>query len=145
MIEGTAERRTGERRARRVSFHYPERRTGFDRRDGSRFRQMLEGYRRRPALVAGCLGVVVVLQVLDLVLTARLLRAGATELNPIMAGLFEAGIPAAAALKAAVTALVVAGVWRFRRYRRILEFSLALAAGSALVVAYQAAGALAAV
>jgi len=137
--------RTGvDRRAHRATFHYPERRTGFDRRMAgvSRYQRFLEAYRRRDGLVAVCLAAIVVLNLADLVLTQVLIDLGASEANPIMAALLAAGTVPAAAVKVAVTIAVVAGVWVLRRYRRMLEFSLVLLGALVLLAAYQVGGVL---
>jgi hypothetical protein len=135
----TAERRSADRRIRRVSLRYPERRSGFDRRGagGSRYRRALERLRDGRLLLAVLLALVVGLQTADVALTARLLGEGAVEMNPVMSGLLATGPPAAVVLKAGVTGLLVAGVWRLRRYRRILEFTLAVAVALGAVVSYQ--------
>ncbi len=138
------QRSGGDRRVRRVSFRYPERRTGFDRRmvGVSRYQRFLEAYRRRDGLVAVCLAAVAVLNLVDLVLTRVLIDLGASEANPIMAALLAAGTVPAAAAKVAVTVAVVTGVWMLRRYRRMLEFSLVLLGALVLLAAYQVGGVL---
>ena len=134
----------GDRRGQRVSFRHPERRTGFDRRMAgvSRYQRLLEGYRRRDGLVAVCLAAIAVLNLVDLVLTRLLVDMGASEANPIMAGLLAVGAVPALAVKVAVTAAVVTGVWVLRRYRRMLEFSLALLGVLVLLALYQVGGVL---
>lgn len=138
------QRSGGDRRVRRVSLRYPERRTGFDRRMAgvSRYQRFLEAYRRRDGLVAVCLAAIAVLNLADLMLTRLLIDLGASEANPIMAALLAAGTVPAAAAKVAVTVAVVAGVWVLRRYRRMLEFSLVLLGALVLLAVYQVGGVL---
>ena len=141
MSEVAAERRVGpDRRANRVSFRYPERRSGFDRRDRSAWQRWLLELRERPGLVGAIIVAIVVLSAADLLLTRLLLERGAHEANPVMARLLEAGLLEAALVKGLITAAVAAGIWALRRYRRIIELSLGLALVFGLLVAYQAAG-----
>lgn len=124
---------------RRVSFRYPDRRTGFDRREaGTTARsRLLEAYRRTPAAVAVVAVAIALLAAADVALTRHLIAHGASEVNPVMAALFAGGDGGAVALKAAVTIPVAASVWLLRRYRRVLEFSLVVLAASAALVAYE--------
>jgi hypothetical protein len=128
------EQRITERRTTRTRLRYPERRTGFDRRasDGS-----LAWYRDRPHIVAAVLTVVLLLNLADYLLTLRALDRGATEVNPIMAVLFDIGPAVAGSVKLLLALGVVLTIWHMRRYRRILEVSLAALAGFTLVLAYQ--------
>jgi len=137
------ERRNGpDRRVRRSSLHYPERRTGFDRRalGASTHLRLLDAYRRSPALIAWCVAGIVALSAADLLLTWRLIALGASEINPVMARLYDSGLVSAAALKGAVTLALVGGIWLMRRYRRVLEFSVAALVLLAALVAYEAVG-----
>lgn len=142
-----ADRRSAkERRVRRVSFRYPERRSGFDRREPaggglrSRHWALLQRYRDRPAVVGLVLAAVTGLSLLDLALTTVALDEGAVELNPVMAALFESSPFVAGAVKVAITAAAVATIWVLRRYRLVLETSLALFAAMTLLTCYQLAG-----
>ena len=140
MTTAVLERRLSEDRRRTgSSFRYPERRTGFDRRAmaSSWWMRMLDAYRRRPALIASSVGLIAVLSVADLLLTWRLLDLGATEVNPVMASLYDGGLAGAAILKGVVTAAVAAGIVVLRRYRRVLELSIVLVAGLAVLVGYE--------
>jgi hypothetical protein len=137
------ERRGGtDRRVQRVSIHYPERRTGFDRRDPgtTRWSRLLWWYRDRPAAVAGAAALIAVLGLTDVLLTWHLIDLGAREANPIMARLLDGGLGGALWLKAAVIVPVAAAVWTLRRYRRVLAFSLVVLAASAALVAAEALG-----
>ena len=132
----TVERRT------RASFHLPERRTGFERRVGvaARRRSRLETYRTSPLAIAIVLMAIVLMNVADLLLTAAALRAGATELNPLMANLFTADPVMAAAFKLSTATAVAAAMWALRRYRRVLQASLAVLGLFTVVLTYSAAG-----
>lgn len=130
-----SERRWGDRRAGRPAFHYPERRHGFDRRRPGR----LAWYRDRPLVIAVVLAGFGLLNLLDLVFTRHLLDGGAEEINPIMAGLFEADFRLAALFKLGTTAAVITILWRMRRYRRILQVSLIALGGFVALVGYQGA------
>ena len=57
-----------------------------------------------------------------------------------MAGFLRAGPLWAGVFKLSIAAAVAAGIWMLRRYRRILELSLALAAGMLLLTAYHVFG-----
>lgn len=151
MVVEAAERRAGpDRRMRRVSLRFPERRSGFDRREvtggGVRraYLRMLCRFRDRPGAVAAVAAGIVLANGADLVLTLRAIDLGATELNPVMAGLISASPVAAGAFKVAVASGVAVAFWALRRYRRVLETSLAVLAGMAVVLGYHAVAFLAA-
>jgi hypothetical protein len=142
-VESTIEnRRVADRRVRRASLHYPERRSGFDRRlagpgpiraAGAR---LLINYRDRPGAVAAVLGAVVLLNAVDLLLTVRALGLGATELNPVMAELLGFDPVVAAVFKLTLVGAVAMGLWTLRRYRRVLEASLLLLGGFLVLTGY---------
>lgn len=125
-----------------MSFRYPERRTGFERRlpaDGtirSAWLRTLERYRDSPLAVAVVAVAFVALSGADLLLTLRALDAGATELNPLMAALFATSPVAAGAVKMSIAVVVAATMWAGRRYRRILELSLLAVGVMAALLAY---------
>lgn len=102
--------------------------------------RVLDTYRNRPGLIAWSLALIALLSTADLLLTWRLLGLGATEINPVMAGLFGGGLLGAAILKAIITAVVVAGIAALRRYRRVLEFSILLVVGLTVLVGYELVG-----
>lgn len=79
----------------------------------------------------------VALNLLDLGLTLHLIARGAREMNPIMAGLLDAGWQYAAAFKGVVTAGVAAGLWMGREHRLVRVAGLAFLAVFALLLAYQ--------
>lgn len=123
-------RRDPDRRVRRVSLHHPERRSGFDRREPepgtlrSVWLRLLTAYRDSSVAVAVVVLGFVALSAADLMLTLRALEAGATELNPVMAALFERSPALAGAFKLSIAVAVAAVLWTARRHRRILELSL---------------------
>lgn len=138
----TSDRRLADRRVRRLSLHYPERRRGFDRRlPGGSFRaacaRMVRTYRDRPLLIASVLSTVVLLNALDLALTMRAIHLGAVELNPVMAALLGLDPALAAACKLTLVGIVAAVLWILRGYRRVLEASLLLLIGFTLLFGYQ--------
>ncbi|HEY3318809.1 MAG TPA: DUF5658 family protein [Coriobacteriia bacterium] len=112
--------RSAERRARR-RFVMRERRSGFERRGAAGRVPLLQELRDRPAALAVLLIAVNVMNLLDQLATTRALAAGASEGNPVMAGLIAADPRLAAVVKLAVIAGVSAGVWSLRRYRAILQ------------------------
>ncbi len=137
-----SDRRGRERRVRTVSLRYPEQRTGFDRRATSRYQSALTAYRREPGAIAAILGLILVLNATDLILTVRALGRGTGEANPLMAWLFEQHMGLAAIFKLAIGLAVTVVIWRLRRYRRMLELSIVLAAIFGLVLSYHTVGTL---
>lgn len=137
-----SDRRGRERRVRTVSLRYPEQRTGFDRRATSRYQSALTAYRRQRGAIAVILGLILVLNATDLILTVRALGRGTGEANPLMAWLFEQHIGLAAIFKLAIGIAVTVVIWRLRRYRRVLELSIVLAALFGLVLSYHMVGVL---
>jgi hypothetical protein len=143
VVADAVERRAGtDRRVGRVSFRYPERRSGFDRRvpdGGAGLRvRMLDAYRARPRLVAAVLACIVIANAADLAFTFAALNLGASELNPVMAGLIGIDPLVAAGFKLAVTVAVTGGIWALRRYRRVLEASLVVLGTMAGLMLYHA-------
>ncbi len=144
-----ADRRTmGDRRIRRLCLHYPERRRGFERRRSStgllRKAQwrLLDRYRRGSRSLIVVLAAVLALSIADLLLTLRALDLGASEANPIMARLIGIDPVLAGVFKLSTAVLVVSAIWALRRYRRVLEMSLLIAGGLALLLVYHLVGAL---
>ncbi len=82
------------------------------------------------------LGVFLLLNLADLVLTLDALEMGAVEANPLMAGLFDLSPVAATIFKLAIGLLIAGILWRMRRYRRVLEASLLLVAVMTVVLLY---------
>ncbi len=123
-VEG--ERRCGDRRVGR-SHVFRDKRTGFDRRtceaDGATrgfVRGMLIALRDSPRTLMVLLLAVNALNLLDFALTVNALATGASEANPIMATLFEAGPVWAGVFKTAAVALATLLVWEWKRYRKAL-------------------------
>ena len=124
-----------------MSLHYPERRSGFDRRgiESSRmpaFQTWIRSIADSPARYGLIAAAILLLNAADLLLTFKALDRGAVELNPVMAGLLGAGDLVAAVVKIGVAGLVVLVGWRMRRYRRVVEVSLGIATVLAVVVIY---------
>lgn len=120
-----ADARHVERRARsRHAFHWPERRTGFDRRSPDR---PLMTLRDNHALLVGVILLIGALSCFDLAMTARELALGVQEGNPIMRAALGNSIWTAAAVKAGSFLLVSLAIWYFRRYRLVLQFALGAA------------------
>ena len=140
-ISAVDNRRRADRRQTR-RFAYPERRSGFDRREpqgrrpGAVYERMLLAYRRRPAAIFLVLTLLAVLNFADLIYTQRALVRGAVEVNPIMAYLFELDPVWAAVVKASVGMIVVEAIWAFRRYRSALALSIFSCLGMAALFAY---------
>lgn len=126
----TTQVRRQERRKRRDPFYFPERRTGFDRRTApgwrgrylSDLREMGSSRITLPLVLA----TIVVLNLMDYLLTLRILALGGTEANPVMAHLFNMGLETAALAKLGIVGVVVIALLALRRYRRTLELSLLL-------------------
>jgi hypothetical protein len=141
------DRRVSERRARRGAVHFPERRTGFDRRVdpsvGRRRAAYLRWIRRisdSPARSAVLMASIVALNVADMAFTFAALDRGLEELNPIVAALLDSGHGVAAFVKIGVSVLLAAAGWRFRRFRRVIEAALLVVAIMSGVVVYHLLG-----
>jgi len=79
----------------------------------------------------------VALNVLDLGMTLHLVARGATEMNPIMAALLDAGWEWAALFKAVATGGVAMGLWLGRRHVMVRRIGIAFVVLFAVVTAYQ--------
>jgi hypothetical protein len=88
-------------------------------------------------VVALALAAVIALNLADFLLTVRALDRGATEVNPVMAALFDVDPAVAGAVKLLLGVGVVIVVWQMRRYRRILEVSVVALVGFSALVGYQ--------
>ena len=125
-------RRGADRRVRRIPLHFPERRSGFDRRslDGEGWRASYEAalrsYRDNKTSFFLVLATIIVFNYVDYILTVRVLQAGGIELNPIMARLFEISPVAAATAKLGAVGAAAMVLLMLRRYRRTRETSLVL-------------------
>jgi hypothetical protein len=129
------DRRQRERRQRRVSLVWPERRSGFDRRGSASagrasiaFESVLVGLRDRPAAIRVLLLTVNMLNLADFALTMNALAAGGGEANPIMRSLFNVNPVYAGLFKILAVFAVSLAIWRFRRYRSALQVTLVLLA-----------------
>lgn len=129
--------RAGDRRASKSSFHYPERRTGFDRRLASDPLRLLD---ERPALLAGMLVALNLLSAADWALTTRALAHGAQEANLFIGALIVANPLVAGASKAALMLLVSVLIWRARRYRLVLATGVAALGLYGALMLYHLAG-----
>ena len=127
-MEAITDGRSGERRAQRTPFYFPERRSGFDRRTPhgirGRYHANLLSYRDNQLAFMLVLASLVVFNYMDYHLTLRVLAAGGSELNPVMSHLFGIGPEAAAAAKLGSVGAVALALLALRRYRRTLEASL---------------------
>jgi len=133
-----SERRGVDRRtARQFTLRWPERRTGFDRREEYPVLRML---RDSGAALLALLVLLNVLSLVDLGLTTHELTLGAAEGNPIMRMAFDAGPAAVIAVKVGVMLLVSAGIWWLRRYRRVLQLLVASVGLYGALLAYHVAG-----
>ena len=133
IYSGSRDRRSQERRRRRFSIVWPERRSGFDRRRSSSGRagevalgNLLLGLRDRPAVVRILLITVNLLNLTDYALTLNVLSSGGGEANPIMRSLFLIDPVYAGLFKIAAVFLVTVLVWRLRRFRSALEAVLVM-------------------
>jgi hypothetical protein len=138
---GTAERRSEDRR-RVDGFHYPERRTGFDRRARGfggppAPARVLAFVRDRDAVLVTMLCVVNALNISDLFMTLHLLRRGAVEANLLMGALLGVDPIVAGAFKVITLAAVSLAIWRMRRYRSVLALAALALGGFATLFAYQ--------
>ena len=137
--------RRGDRRIHRTPLHFPERRSGFDRRlpQAGRWRryydETLRSYRANETRFLLVLATIVVFNYVDYLLTVRVLRAGGAELNPLMAWAFEIGPTFAAVAKLGTVGVAVVVLLMLRRYRRTLEASLILLAVYTALMFYHAA------
>jgi len=146
--ERASDRRdTSDRRASSVTFRYPERRTGFDRRlecvPGSlshRYSTLVRSLADGGTALLVVLVLFNILNVTDALMTASILEAGGAEANPVMRQLYGAGVWQAVAFKVAIGAAMTATIWSLRRYRRIVEIALVILAVFTAVVLYEIVG-----
>jgi hypothetical protein len=127
------ERRQGDRRQRRVSLVWSERRSGFDRRApasagwvNTAFESVLAGLRDSPATVRILLVTVNMLNLADFALTMNALAIGGREENPIMRSLFDLNPAYAGLFKVVVVLAASLVIWRFRRFRSALQITLVM-------------------
>ncbi|MDH3729949.1 MAG: DUF5658 family protein [Acidimicrobiia bacterium] len=137
------DRRIGERRRALISVRYPDRRHGFPRRTPrgpilKRYLGGLEAIRDNSNLVVLLATLLLTLNIADLNLTRIALDAGAVEVNPFMAALFESDFALATAVKLGLSAFVVGGLWLMRRYRAALSLLVIASVAMGVLVTYQA-------
>jgi len=132
-----------DRRARKTTVHFPERRMGFDRRtdpSAGRARVAHVGWIRQlsesPERAALLMVSIVVLSIADVAFTFRALGRGLQEVNPVMAGLLDVGHGVAAFVKIGVSVVLAAAGWWFRRFRRVIEVALLVVTLTSVVVLY---------
>lgn len=77
------------------------------------------------------------LNILDLGLTLHLIARGATEMNPIMATMLDAGWQWAALYKAVLAGLVAAGLWFGREHRLVRRAGIAFVVLFVALIGYQ--------
>ncbi len=138
------EHRGTDRRARRIPLHYPERRTGFDRRLADKagwrgsYDNALRCYRDNKTTFLLVLATIIVFNYVDYLLTVRVLEAGGIALNPIMARPFEVVPVGAAAARLGAVGAAALVLLALRRYRRTLEASLVLLVAFTALMFYHA-------
>ncbi len=134
---GVSERRDTERRSRLSRTHWPEQRTGFDRR---REYVITSHLRERASLVIVMAIALNLLNLLDLAFTTAGFSVGVTEANPVMRGAFELGWLPAAAFKISMMIVVTAIIWFGRKYRRVLQVGIVAVGVYAALIVYHVVG-----
>jgi hypothetical protein len=140
-------RRSNDRRQRRISIVLRERRSGFDRRGreyGGRvsiaYERLLLRLRARPRVVLAILLLVNALNLADFLLTMNVLARGGGEANPIMRSLFAMDPLYAGIFKMVAVFIVSILAWHCRRYRSGLQVSLILLVLFSAVICYHIVG-----
>jgi hypothetical protein len=131
------QQRASDRRMSRRAFHYPERRSGFDRR---REGGLLCALRDNPSALLSVLIGLNAMSAADWALTSHALAHGATEGNAVMSWLIATSPAAAGTFKAACALVVSAAIWRGRRYRLILATAVGGLSLYGALLLYQLAG-----
>jgi len=136
----TRVQRRRDRRVRHTPWRFPERRSGFDRRRPGgwrgRYYADLRKYADSRLAFPLVLATIVVFNLIDYVMTVRVLGVGGLELNPIMQHLFETSMEAAALVKLLAAGAVTLVLLALRRYRRTLEVSLLVMLGYSALTLY---------
>lgn len=109
--------RADDRRTGRGTFHYPERRTGFDRRYAD---DPIRALVDRPMVLVVMLVALNLLSAVDWTMTVRALAFGAQEANGVMRALIDFNPMVAGIIKAIIMLAVTLLIWRERRYRLVL-------------------------
>ena len=140
------DRRQADRRRTRL-YVFRDKRTGFDRREylarglGHRFlHDVLVNLRDSPRTLMVLLLAVNALNLIDFSLTLNALAIGASEVNPVMASLFQASPVWAGIFKTAAVMLASLLVWEWRRYRKALLAGVVMLAVFTAVFAYHMVG-----
>lgn len=133
-------RRHDDRRLQPTRWHFPERRSGFDRRrqPGWRGRYLtdLRGYANSKLAFPLVLATIIVFNLVDYLMTLRVLGEGGLELNPVMQHLFSTSMEVAALVKLLSAGAVTLVLLSLRRYRRTLEVSLVVLLGYSVLMFY---------
>lgn len=133
-------RRQRERRVAHTPLRFPERRTGFDRRElpgwRGRYQADLRRYAESRSAFPLVLATIIVFNLIDYVMTIRVLGVGGVELNPVMERLFATSWETAALVKLLTAGLVALVMLALRRYRRTLEVSLFVLLGYSALTFY---------
>ena len=131
------ELRAAERRCRRASLRFPDRRTGFDRRLPN---DPVRTLRDQPAILFGLLAALNLLSIVDWVLTSHELTFGAREANLFIQTLLNASPWLVIAFKV-VWMLCLSGlIWKARRYRLVLLTAVGAVGAYAVLMLYHVAG-----
>jgi hypothetical protein len=136
MTTQDTDRRDRERRGP-TGMHWPERRTGFDRR---RRAGVLGVLRDNAWTLLFVLFALNALSAADWYFTLRALENGATEANPVLSGLLARDPQLAAVFKFGMIAAISAVIWMGRRYRLILATGLIALFTYSLVIIYHIGG-----
>lgn len=128
--------RRGQDRRQRRGFVLRERRTGFDRRTGAAdqdgmlpavrhgLARILAHLRDQPLMLLGLIVAMNVLSLIDFALTLRALELGAVELNPVIRPLLDRSPVLAGAVKVLLVGSASLLIWRFRRYKLVLQVAV---------------------
>jgi hypothetical protein len=126
-------RTSRDRRHKPIRFRFAQRRSGFDRRDGS---GVLVVIRDHPLYLLGLLVALNALSAADWAFSLHAFAHGAVEGNAVLARLIAASPEGAALFKAAVVLGVSIVIWKGRRYRVLLATALLAVAVFVLLAAY---------
>lgn len=146
QVRATSRRSRADRRSSRLRLTLRERRRGFERRESTlgpfayAAHTSLAALHDTPLLLATMLAVLNVFNVLDLLLTLRAVAQGVPEGNPVIGMLLRHGPEYAAVFKLGVIGTVTALLWRYRRYRVVLEAAVIILAVYALIIVHHGVG-----
>ena len=130
--------RRGDRRDGASGFHFPERRTGFDRRRDYAITGFL---RDRPHMLAVVLIAINALSAVDFAFTYVQIQAGVSvEGNPLLAEMFAQSVGRAWLFKTVMVGVVTLAMWMGRRHRSILAVAAGTLVFYALLIAYHLIG-----